>query len=176
MARGCWTAIGVAAMLAACSPGSNEADYNAVRVDPAQARAQAQIDRAAAAQGSRAAARSGLPVATATPSAAGDRKLPIAFQGYWGATPGDCALANVDAGGRLAVEADQLRFFRQRARVDALRERSANEVEATLSFKAEDVRWTHGAKLTLEQGGTRLLLVEQGDAARPGQTTRYQRC
>jgi hypothetical protein len=176
MARGCWVAIGMAAGLAACSSGSDEADYNTVRVDPAQARAQAQIDRAAAAQGPRAAARSGLPVATATPSSAGARKLPIAFQGYWGATPGDCALANVDAGGRLAIEADQLRFFRKRARVDALRELSANEVAATLSFKADDARWTHLTHLTLEQGGTRLLLVEQGDAARPGQTMRYQRC
>ena len=165
----------LAAMLTACSRGS-DVDYNTVHVDPAQARAQAQIDRAAAAQGPRAAARNGLPVATATPSSAGARKLPVAFQGYWGATPGDCALANVDAGGRLAIDADQLRFFRQRARVDALRELSANEVEATLSFKADDARWTHAMQLRLEQGGTHLLLVEQGDAAHPGQTMRYQRC
>lgn len=170
-----WVTMIGAALLAGCSP-SSDADYNTVRVDPAQARAQEQIDRAAAAQGPRAAARNGLPVAVATPSSAGARKLPVAFQGYWGATPGDCALANVDAGGRLAVEADQLRFFRQRARVDALREVSANEVEATLSFKRDDARWTHPTRLTLEQGGTRLLLVEQGDVSRPGQTMRYQRC
>ncbi|WP_019517306.1 hypothetical protein [Sphingomonas sp. Mn802worker] len=168
------TTIG-AALLGACSP-SSDADYNTVHVDPAQARAQAQIDRAAAAQGARTAARSGLPVATTTPTSAGARKLPVAFQGYWGRTPGDCALANVDAQGRLAIEADQLRFFRQRARVDALGELSANEVDATLSFKHDDTRWTHPTRLTLEQGGTRLLMVEQGDAGRPGQTARYQRC
>ena len=164
------------ALLTACSSGSNEAGDNTVRVDPAQARAQAQIDRVAAAQGPHEAARIGLPVATVTPTAAGARKLPVAFQGYWGRTPGDCALANVDAQGRLAIEADQFRFFRQRARVDDLRELSANEVEATLSFKRDDARWTHPTRLTLEQGGTRLLLVEQGDATRPGQTVRYQRC
>lgn len=175
MRRSGWGTMMGAVLLAACSP-SSDADYNAVHVDPAQARAQEQIDRAAAAQGPRAAARNGLPVATATPSAAGARKLPVAFQGYWGKTPGDCALANVDAQGRLAIEADQLRFFRQRASVDALREVSANEVEASLSFKRDDTRWTHQTRLTLEQGGTRLLLVEQGDAARPGQTRRYQRC
>ena len=164
------------AVLTGCSSGSNEADYNAVHVDPAQARAQAQIDRAAATQGTRAAARSGLPVATPTPIAARDRKLPVGFQGYWGATPGDCALANVDAGGRLAIDADQLRFFERRASVDALRERSPTNVAATLAYKGDGERWKHDATLTLEQGGTRLLLVEQGDAVRPGQTLRYQRC
>ncbi|WP_375272245.1 hypothetical protein [Sphingomonas sp.] len=165
-----------AGALAACSPASNEADYNTVHVDPAQARAQATIDRAAAAQGTRTVAGAGLPVATATTTAAQGRKLPVAFQGYWGQTPGDCALANVDARGRLAIDADQLRFFDRRAAVDASREQSPTAVAATLAYKAGGERWKHDATLTLEQGGTRLLLVEQGDAARPGQTIRYQRC
>jgi len=163
-------------LLTACSSGSNEADYNTVHVDPAQARAQATIDRAAAAQGTRTVAGAGLPVATATTTAAQDRKLPVAFQGYWGRTPGDCALANVDAGGRLAIDADQLRFFERRASVDTLRELSPTAVAATLAYKGDGERWKHDATLTLEQGGTRLLLVEQGDAARAGQTMRYQRC
>lgn len=163
-------------LLTACSSGSNETNYNAVRVDPAQARAQETIDRAAAAQGTRAVAGAGLPVATSTTTAAQDRKLPVAFQGYWGRTPGDCALANVDAGGRLAIDADQLRFFERRASVDTLRELSATNVAATLAYKGDGARWRGQTRLTLEQGGTRLLLVEQGDALRPGQTIRYQRC
>lgn len=163
-------------LLTACSSGSNDTNYNSVHVDPAQARAQATIDRAAAAQGTRAVAGAGLPVATSSTTSAQDRKLPVAFQGYWGRTPGDCALANVDAGGRLAIDADQLRFFERRASVDTLRELLPTNVAATLAYKAEGERWKHDATLTLEQGGTRLLLVEQGDLVRPGQTMRYQRC
>lgn len=176
MARGCWMAIGMAAGLTACSRGSNEADYNNVRVDPAHARAQARIDRAAAAQGTRTVAKVGLPVSSPTPTAAQGRALPTAFQGYWGATPDDCALANVDARGRVAIDSDQLRFFERRAAVDTLRERSPTTLAVTLAYKGDGQRWKHDATLTLEQGGTRLLLVEQGDAVRPGQTMRYQRC
>ena len=165
-----------AGALTACSGASNEADYNTVRVDPAQARAQAAIDRAAAAQGTRTAARAGLPVGTSTPTSAQGRALPTAFQGYWGATPNDCALANVDARGRVAIDSDQLRFFERRAAVDTLRERSPTTLLATLAYKGDGQRWKRSATLTLEQGGTRLVLVEQGDAVRPGQTMRYQRC
>lgn len=176
MRRASWGVTIAAGLLAGCSSGSDEADYNTVHVDPAQARAQATIDQRAAAAGPRAAARSGLPVSTPTVTSARDRALPVAFQGYWGTTPGDCALANVDAHGRLAIDADQLRFFERRAAVDTLRAPSANAVAATLAYKSDGQRWKTMATLTLEQGGTRLLLTEQGDASHPGQTVRYQRC
>ena len=159
--------------LAGC--GASTSDYNQVEVKPKEARADAVIANAAQAVGPRELAMKGLPVATPTPRGGSDDALPVAFQGYWGVTPGDCELANVDATGRINIDGATIRFFESRAQVTRLSARSPGELTARLTYRGEGQTWDRDTRLLLEAGGTRLIRSE----AMPGgavQTTRYQRC
>jgi hypothetical protein len=154
--------------LAACSQGT--ADYNEVDIPEREARADAAIQAAAAQSGTATVARTGLPVASPTPTAARDRTLPTGFQGYWGATPDDCELANVEATGRINVDADTIRFHEAKARVVGMQRRSAYEVVADLRFTGEGQTGTRRTGFRLEAGGTTLIRTQDGAAVR------YQRC
>ena len=158
----------VLATLAACSQGS--ADYNKVDVPDREARADAAIQAAARHDGAATLARTGVPVASPTPSAARDKALPTDFQGYWGVTPDDCELANTEATGRINIDADTIRFYESKARVAGLERRSPYAVVADLRFTGEGEDWTRRTALTLEAGGTRLVRSEGA------QVVRYQRC
>lgn len=163
-----------AVLLTAC--GGSDADYNMVHVDAKEAKAQARIDATVNAVGPREVALKGVPVASPTPNAARGRAFPTPFEGYWGATPNDCELANVDARGRISVDNDAIRFFEMKARVDTLAERSASAIDTVLRFSGDGKHWERATRFVLEQGGTTLLRIEQQDAGRPPLTTRYQRC
>ena len=155
-------------MLSACSQGT--ADYNQVEVPEREARADAAIQAAARQQGQATVARSGVPVASPTPTAARDRTLPTDFQGYWGATPNDCELANVEASGRINIDADTIRFHESKARVVGIERRSPYQVVADLRFSGEGENGTARTGLRLEAGGTTLIRTQDGEAVR------YQRC
>lgn len=164
-------------ILAACSSGQDKADYSdAAHVDPVQARAQARIDATASRIGTRSAARIGVPVSSPTPSAAGDRKLPVAFQGYWGVAPGDCDLRNADAAGRISVDADRLRLEDGKATVEKLVERSPSIVDTMLRIDAAAGAGNRPVRFMLEQGGTRLVMTRGAVAGTPAATIRYRRC
>lgn len=165
-----------AMLLAACSGAPDEADYNRVEVPEREARAAAAIERAAAQNGTATTARLGVPVSSPTPQAGRARVFPTAFEGYWGATPGDCELANIAATGRIAVERDTIRFYESRARVQSLSERSPYEVTTELRFSGEGESWARQATWRLEQGGTTLIRSESASATAPARVVRYQRC
>ena len=164
-------------ILAACSSGPEKADYSdAADVDPAQARAQERIDATANAIGVNNAARIGVPVSSPTPSAARARKLPVAFQGYWGVTSGDCDLRNADAAGRVSVDADKVRLEDGKATVQRLTERSPSVVDTILHVDTAAGSGERPVRFMLEQGGTRLVMTRGAVAGTPPATIRYQRC
>lgn len=167
-AGGGW-AIAACMMLAACSGGGG-ADYNRSDVPDREARAQVAIEQAAARSGTAATQRSGLPVVRAPRTAARDRAFPANFRGYWGVSDDDCELANIDAGGRINVDADTIRFHEMRARVQRLERRSPQEIVADLRFEGGGKVWERRTTFRLDAGGTQLVRSE------PPMTQRYRRC
>lgn len=161
--------VAAAAMLAACS-ANDGADYNRVDVPEDQAEAQAAIEGAVVRNGMATTARTGVPVSATTPTAARTRAFPTAFLGYWGAGENDCELANTAATGRINIDADTIRFFGSRARVQSLEQRSAGEVVADLRFRGDGKSWERRDTFRLEAGGTQLIRSE------PPMTQRYRRC
>ncbi|MBY9064649.1 hypothetical protein K7957_17060 [Sphingomonas yunnanensis] len=161
--------VGLAAMLAACSPDT--ADYNRHEVPEDEARAQAAIERAAAQNGVATTARAGVPIAAPPETAARARAFPTEFLGYWGVSYDDCLLANTDATGRISVDADTIRFHEAKARVQRLEQHSPYEVVADLRFDgAGGPSWERRDRFTLEQGGTILVRSEAPNVQR------YRRC
>jgi hypothetical protein len=161
--------VGLAAMLAACSPDA--ADYNRHDVPEDEARAQAAIERAAAQNGVATTARAGVPIAAPAKTSARARAFPTDFLGYWGVSYDDCQLANTNATGRISVDADTIRFHEAKARVQRLEQHSPYEIVADLRFNgAGDSSWERRDRFTLEQGGTILVRSEVRNVQR------YRRC
>lgn len=162
-------AAGMAAgMLAGCGGGS--ADYNRVDVPEREAEAQAAIERSVAQNGAATTARTGVPIARSTPTAARDRAFPTEFLGYWGAGDNDCELANTAATGRINIDADTIRFYEGRARVQRMDRRSPQEVVADLRFSGDGQGVLARETYRLDAGGT--ALIRTGATA----TQRYRRC
>ncbi|MBB6505598.1 hypothetical protein F4693_002590 [Sphingomonas endophytica] len=154
--------------LAACS--GHDADYNRVDVPEKEAAAQAAIEQAAAQNGAASTARTGVPVARSTPTAARDRAFPAEFLGYWGAGNNDCELANTEATGRINIDADTIRFHETRARVQRMDRRSPQEVVADLRFSGKGQSFQTREIYRLDAGGTALVRTS------PSATQRYRRC
>jgi hypothetical protein len=164
-----WLAAGMmATMLAAC--GGGDTDYNHVDVPEREAEAQAAIEQSVAQNGAARTALSGVPIARASPSAARDRAFPTEFLGYWGAGDDDCELANVDATGRINIDADTIRFYQARARVQRLERRSAQEVAVDLRLSRDGKTFERRETYRLDAGGTALVRSD------PPATQRYRRC
>jgi hypothetical protein len=160
------------ALLAACS-GGGQADYNAAaRVPEDEAAAQRAIERAAGRDGAATTATLGVPVGATKLNAARNRALPVDFQGYWGATPDDCELANVSARGRINIDADTIRLFEARARVVALDRRSPFLVVARLRFDGAGGTGERTTELRLDAGGTTLIRTDRV----PPLSITYKRC
>lgn len=161
-----------ALLLAACSNGLDQSEYNgAAQPSAKDVRAEQAIARGVARNGAAATAAGGAPVTVATPGLDRSRVLPAAFQGYWALTPLDCELANVDATGRLFIEGDGLRFYESRARIAAVESAAPTRVVARLDYSGEGERWTRRTTLALTAGGTRLTRTADGERA-----ITYQRC
>jgi hypothetical protein len=154
--------------LAACS--GHDADYNRVDVPEKEAAAQAAIEQAAAQNGAASTARTGVPVARSTPTAARDRAFPTEFLGYRGAGNNDCELANTEATGRINIDADTIRFHETRARVQRMDRRSPQEVVADLRFSGKGQSFQTREIYRLDAGGTALVRTS------PTATQRYRRC
>ncbi|MFK3890965.1 hypothetical protein [Sphingomonas sp. NPDC079357] len=155
-------------LLAACS--SHDADYNRVEVPEKEAAAQAAIEQAAAQNGAATTARTGVPIAKGTPNAARDRAFPTEFLGYWGAGDNDCELANTEATGRLNIDADTIRFYESRARVQRIDRRSQQELAVDLRFSGDGPGVYAREVYRLDAGGT--VLVRTSSTV----TQRYRRC
>lgn len=168
-------AIAAAAMLAACT-GSEPADYNRIDVPEKEASAQAAIDAAAARDGTASTARTGVPVATPTPTAARNRAFPADFRGYWGVTDDDCELANTDAAGRIDVDGDTIRFHEAKARVQSLRLSSPTALTADLRFGGDGAARRFSETYLLENGGTMLVRTRPAIDTQPAVSIRYKRC
>ncbi|PCG15342.1 MAG: hypothetical protein DI530_12750 [Sphingomonas sp.] len=154
--------------LAACS--SPQGDYGNVAVPEREAAAQQAIEAAAATNGVRATARTGVPIEVKPLTAARGRALPADYQGYWGVTPDDCELANTAATGRINIDADTIRFHESKARVQSIALRDPYALSAELRFSGEGAGWTRRNDFRLENGGT--MLVRQDGA----QVVRYRKC
>lgn len=164
-----WLAMGtMAMMLAAC--GRGDADYNRVDVPEKEAEAQAAIEQAAAQNGAATVARTGVPIARSTPTAARDRAFPTEFLGYWGAGDNDCELANTAATGRINIDADTIRFYEGRARVQRMDRRSPQELAVDLRFSGQGQGFEAREIYRLDAGGTALIRTS------PTATQRYRRC
>ena len=155
-------------LLAACS--GDGADYNRVDVPEKEAAAQAAIEQAAAQNGAATTARTGVPIAKSTPNAARDRAFPTEFLGYWGAGDNDCELANTAATGRINIDADTIRFYQSRARVQRMDRRSPQEVAVDLRFSGQGQSFYAREVYRLDAGGTMLVRTS------PTATQRYRRC
>ena len=172
----CWVtgpATGVMAMAMAMALGGcgrHDADYNRVDVPEREAEAQAAIEQSVAQNGAATTALAGVPVATPSRTAARDRAFPTEFLGYWGAGDNDCELANTAATGRLNIDADTIRFYETRARVQRLDRRSQQEVVADLRFSGEGQGFHARETYRLDAGGTVLIRTS------PTATQRYRRC
>jgi hypothetical protein len=156
------------ALLAGCS--RHDADYNRVDVPEREAAAQAAIEQAAAENGAATIARTGVPVAKSTPNAARDRAFPTEFLGYWGAGDNDCELANTAATGRINIDADTIRFYETRARVQRIDRRSAQELAVDLRFSGQGPGVYAREVYRLDAGGTALVRTS------PTAKQRYRRC
>ena len=161
---------GVALMLTLAACSGHDADYNRVDVPEKEAAAQAAIEQAAAQNGAASTARTGVPVARSTPTAARDRAFPTEFLGYWGAGNNDCELANTEATGRINIDADTIRFHETRARVQRMDRRSPQEVVADLRFSGKGQSFQTREIYRLDAGGTALVRTS------PTATQRYRRC
>lgn len=165
------------ALLAACSGGGGDADYNRIEVPEREAEAQNAIDAAVAANGATTTARVGVPVAQEVRSAARARTLPKEFQGYWGRTANDCELANTAATGRIEVQGDAIRFYESKARVTSVSMNGDYALTAALRFSGEGETWEQVNAFALENGGTVLTrTVPPSGAQTPAVTTRFSRC
>ena len=158
----------LAGLLAACS--SPDADYGNVSVPEREAEAQQAIEAAAATNGVRATARTGVPIQARPLTAARGRALPADYQGYWGVTPDDCELANTAATGRINIDADTIRFYEAKARVQSIALSAPYALSAELRFSGEGAGWTRRNDFRLENGGT--VLVRRDGA----QVVRYEKC
>ncbi|KTT73701.1 hypothetical protein [Sphingomonas endophytica] len=164
-----WLATGMMAMtLAACGGGTP--DYNRVDVPEREAEAQAAIERSVAQNGAASTARSGVPVTVPSRTAARARAFPTEFRGYWGVTDDDCELANTSATGRINIDADTIRFYDTRARVQRLVPLSPQEVVADVRIAGEGPAFERRETYRLEAGGTMLVRIA------PPTTQRYRRC
>jgi hypothetical protein len=159
----------LAILLAGCSGGS-DADYNRVDVPEREAEAQAAIEQSVAQNGAARTALSGVPIARASPTAARDRAFSTEFLGYWGAGDDDCELANTEATGRINIDADTIRFYQARARVQRMERHSPQEVAVDLRFSRDGKTFERREIYRLDAGGTMLVRSD------PSATQRYRRC
>jgi hypothetical protein len=111
---------------------------------------------------------SGAPPANAAeaqgsvPATAG--RIPVAVQGRWGLTPGDCTSTRGDAKGLLVVSADRLQFYESRAVPSPGIQVDADSVSGNFAFTGEGQEWTKYQ--TLERQGDKLVRTERDPLAK----------
>jgi hypothetical protein len=89
--------------------------------------------------------------------------IPLALQGRWGLTPGDCTSTRGDAKGLLTISANELSFYESRAVPGAGVEAHADRISGNFNFTGEGQSWTKFQ--TLRATDTKLVRTETDPAA-----------
>jgi hypothetical protein len=97
-------------------------------------------------------------------------KIPVALQGRWALTPGDCTSTRGDAKGLLTITGDTLRFYESRAVPSGQIESDENSISGTFSFTGEGQSWSKFQSLQLKERG--LVRTETNPTA----SYNYARC
>ena len=99
------------------------------------------------------------PAAAAAAPAAAAASIPVALQGRWGLTPGDCTAPLASAKGLLVVNSGELRFYESRAVPAPDVQTDAGTTSGTFHFTGEGRAWDrfeslqrNGDKLTRTEG------------------------
>ncbi len=112
------------------------------------------------------------PTEIAAAAAVVTNSFPQSFRGRWGLVPNDCDPARDDAKGLMEVDADTLRFYEARAKLQSITQPSPTEAFAELAYSGEGQTWTRSATFTIEDNGRTLVRAEK-DQSGP---LRYSRC
>jgi hypothetical protein len=99
----------------------------------------------------------------AAPSTAPAGAIPIALQGRWGLTPGDCTGALAAAKGLLVISADELRFYESRAVPAAGVQTDSDSISGNFNFSGEGQSWSKFERLQLQKD--RLVRTESNPTA-----------
>jgi hypothetical protein len=89
--------------------------------------------------------------------------IPVALQGRWGLTPGDCTSTRGDAKGLLVVSSKDLHFYESRAVASPGTETDGDSINGNFNFTGEGQSWTKFE--TIERQNTKLVLTESNPAA-----------
>jgi hypothetical protein len=89
--------------------------------------------------------------------------IPVALQGQWGLTPGDCTSKRGDAKGLLIVSSNQLRFYESRAVPSPGAQADTDSINGNFDFTGEGQSWTKFEKL--ERKKDKLVRTESNPAA-----------
>lgn len=89
--------------------------------------------------------------------------IPVALQGRWGLTPGDCTSALGDAKGLLVVNGGELRFYESRAVPAPGVQTEADSISGNFRFTGEGQTWTKFE--ALERQKDKLVRTETNPAA-----------
>lgn len=98
---------------------------------------------------------SGLPAAEAA--------IPVALQGRWGLTPGDCTSTRGDAKGLLVITGDRLRFYESVAVPDTNVDKGPESISGDFAFTGEGQSWTKFQSIKLQR--QELVRTETNPAA-----------
>jgi hypothetical protein len=107
--------------------------------------------------------------APAAPTSAAT-KIPLALQGRWGLSPGDCTSTLGDAKGLLVISDAELRFYESRAAPGPDAQADDNSVSGTFAFTGEGQSWSKFEALKLQ--GHDLVRTE----TKPAASFTYAKC
>ena len=148
----------IGAVVTACGPAGPVAN-GAENTSTLPAPDEASPDPSAAAPANKAASQPESNIAqpaTAT-------KIPAAFHGRWGMSPGDCTSTRGDNKGLLTIDADQLRFYESRAVPADDLTAHADSIRGEFRFTGEGQTWTKFQSLRLEE--RKLIRTESNPTA-----------
>ena len=89
--------------------------------------------------------------------------IPVALQGRWGLTPGDCVPGASDGKGLLVISGTDLRFYESRAVPSPGIEVRDDSIRGNFRFTGEGQEWTRFERL--ERNGANLVRTESNPAA-----------
>lgn len=88
--------------------------------------------------------------------------IPTAFQGRWTGTSETCG--DRSAALDLSIDPDRLLFHESEGTVKSVREDGEDRVSVTAAFTGEGESWTRTLALRTAENGTRLTIVNDGQA------------
>lgn len=101
--------------------------------------------------------------------------IPVTLQGRWGINAADCTTTLGDDKGLLTIDGQTVKFYRSRATLETVNERSESSIDAAFDFTGEGMTWQRRMVLDAQDDGATLVRHDYGDDAEPG-PIRYARC